>query len=78
MMSGVFLNTHMKICHNSRDNLASFCPLYSGVKAKKVSVGWSGETGEIGLPWISQRKRLVLFVFYIKWDLTLSVASHIS
>ena len=78
MMSGVFLNAYIKLCHSSRDNLVSFCPLYSGVKAKEVSVGWSGERGGIGLPWISQRKRLVLFGFYIKWNLTLSVASHTS
>lgn len=78
MMSGVFLIAYIKLCHSGRDNLASFCPLYSGVKAKEVSVGWSGERGGIGLPWISQRKMLVLFGFYIKWDLTLSVASHTS
>ena len=78
MMSGAFLNAHVKLCHSHRDSLASFCPLYSGVKAKEVSVGRSGERGGIGLPWISQRKRLVLFGFYVKWDLTLSVASHIS
>ena len=77
-MSGVFLIAYIKLCHSGRDNLASFCPLYSGDKAKEVSVGWSGERGGIGLPWISQRKMLVLFGFYIKWDLTLSVASHTS